>query len=202
MSFLYKKQEGDSMTTTKKEDRRVKFTKLFLKNSLIDLLETKDIAKITIKEICEHADINRATFYAHYGDQYALLKSIEDDYVENILKDFSQHKKNMSDTLVLTERILTYIYNNAKMSQLLLSDRGDIHFLKRIVGMVHDIFLAEFSKASPDGAELADYISSYVLSGCIGVIQKWFENGLVKTPQEIAKIISTLALNTLETLEH
>lgn len=58
----------------KKEDRRVKFTKMFLKESLIDLLEEKSIFKITIKEICEKADINRATFYAHYSDQYNLLE--------------------------------------------------------------------------------------------------------------------------------
>ena len=49
-------------------DRRVKYTKMVLRNALIKLLETKPISRITIKEICEEADINRTTYYAHYTD--------------------------------------------------------------------------------------------------------------------------------------
>ncbi len=59
-----------------KDDRRVKYTKMVLKESFIKLLEKKDISQITIKEICEDADINRATFYAHYNDQFDLMHKI------------------------------------------------------------------------------------------------------------------------------
>lgn len=184
----------------KKEDRRVKFTKIFLKDSLIDLLETKNISKITIKEICEHADINRATFYTHFSDQYALLKSIEEDYIENILKDVNLHQKDMNNTLILTEGILNYIYINAKMSKLLLSDRGDLQFQRRIMALVHDGILSQLPSATPKDIEYAKFVSSYVIAGCVGVIQKWFESGLTKSPKEIAEIISVLALTSLEAM--
>ena len=69
---------------TEKIDRRVKYTRMVIKESFIDLLEKKDISRITIKEICENADINRATFYAHYSDQYELLRKIEDEFLDNI----------------------------------------------------------------------------------------------------------------------
>lgn len=45
-----------------KVDRRIKYTKMVLEESFIRLLEKKDISQISIKEICENADINRATF--------------------------------------------------------------------------------------------------------------------------------------------
>ena len=54
----------------KKKDRRVKYTKKALKNSLIDSLKEKTIEKITVKELCEKADVNRGTFYSHYSDQF------------------------------------------------------------------------------------------------------------------------------------
>ena len=57
-----------------KVDRRVKYTKMVLEDSFIKLLEKKDISQISITEICDNADINRATFYAHYSDQNDLLK--------------------------------------------------------------------------------------------------------------------------------
>ena len=66
-----------------KDDRRVRYTKMVLKDSFISLLEKKDISQITVKEICENADINRATFYSHYTDVYDLLKKIESELLEN-----------------------------------------------------------------------------------------------------------------------
>lgn len=58
-------------------DRRVKYTKMILRQSLIEVLKEKPISRLTIKELCERADINRATFYSHYSDQFDLLKQIE-----------------------------------------------------------------------------------------------------------------------------
>jgi len=57
-----------------KTDRRVKYRKMVLRESLTKLMQEKPISRITIKELCEDADINRATFYSHYNDQFDLLK--------------------------------------------------------------------------------------------------------------------------------
>ena len=61
----------------KKQDARVRYTKMVVKSSLLELMQTKPVAKITVTEICEKAGINRATFYSHYSDPTDLLHSIE-----------------------------------------------------------------------------------------------------------------------------
>lgn len=66
----------------KKQDARVRYTKMVIRNSLLELLRIKPIAKITVTEICERADINRATFYAHYSDPSDLLHSLEAEVIE------------------------------------------------------------------------------------------------------------------------
>ena len=73
-----------------KDDRRVKYTKMVIKESFINLLEKKDLSRITVKEICEDADINRATFYSHYTDVYDLLRKIENELLENVNAQLSQ----------------------------------------------------------------------------------------------------------------
>ena len=65
-------------------DRRVKYTQKVIKEAFIDLLEAKDIKKITVSEICEKCDINRATFYRYYLDVYDLLDKIEEDFVNEV----------------------------------------------------------------------------------------------------------------------
>ena len=54
-------------------DRRVKYTKKVIKDTFLSLLEKKNISNISVKELCEMADINRGTFYRYYIDIYDLL---------------------------------------------------------------------------------------------------------------------------------
>ncbi|RIL83445.1 TetR/AcrR family transcriptional regulator, partial [Staphylococcus cohnii] len=48
------------------EDRRVRKTQNAIKHAFIQLLNEKDLDKITISDITHKADINRGTFYLHY----------------------------------------------------------------------------------------------------------------------------------------
>ena len=44
--------------------------------ALFELISEKDVDKITIQNLTERAQINRATFYAHFQDKYELLDEI------------------------------------------------------------------------------------------------------------------------------
>ena len=70
----------------KKEDRRIAMTKRLLKAALIELLKEQDIYHISIRELCERADVNRTTFYKYYGSQFDLLTDMEKDMLDFIAK--------------------------------------------------------------------------------------------------------------------
>ena len=53
-----------------------KFTKKAIMLSLLELLKTKSIDKVTVKDICDECEINRNTFYYYYKDIYDVLNSI------------------------------------------------------------------------------------------------------------------------------
>ena len=57
---------------------------MFLRESLLKLLETKPIEKITPTELCRHAGINHNTFYSHYRSPEELLHSMEEDLLRII----------------------------------------------------------------------------------------------------------------------
>src|SRR3981081_1200325 len=54
-------------------DPRIRRTRQLLHDALRRLLEEKEFDKVTIQDITEAATLNRATFYAHYPDKFALL---------------------------------------------------------------------------------------------------------------------------------
>jgi AcrR family transcriptional regulator len=54
-------------------DPRIRRTRQLLQAALRKLLELKEFDKISVQDITESATLNRATFYAHYEDKFALL---------------------------------------------------------------------------------------------------------------------------------
>lgn len=68
-----------------KGNRRILYTKNIIKESLIELLETKEIHQVTVTDICKKADINRGTFYSHYKDAFDLLQSMEDELFNQVI---------------------------------------------------------------------------------------------------------------------
>ena len=64
-----------------KTDARVKYTRMVLKKALLELMQHKPVNKITVKEVCERAELNRATFYAHYPDVRGVTEEIENEII-------------------------------------------------------------------------------------------------------------------------
>ncbi len=56
-----------------KLDPRVKRTRKLILRSFEDLLAEKGFETISVQDVTDKAEINRATFYAHFTDKYDLL---------------------------------------------------------------------------------------------------------------------------------
>lgn len=67
------------------EDPRARRTRKLLQQAFMELMAEKDMASISIGEITDRATVNRATFYAHFPDKYALLDSIVRELFEQRL---------------------------------------------------------------------------------------------------------------------
>ena len=86
-----------------KSDARVRYTQRALKQALLTLLKEKSVNKITVKEVCALAELNRATFYSHYSDCFALLESIENELLEAFVQSLALIKS--FDVAALIEAI-------------------------------------------------------------------------------------------------
>jgi len=167
-----------------------------LKDSLIDLMKEKPIAKITIKALCEKADINRTTFYAHYTDQYALLRDIEDETLSWLKEAINGlvGKTEKNEMMKLLEEIFTYLTDNSKHLQVLMSEQGDIAFQKQLFTLIyHEFYMSPLTNTKIDLALKEDYFI-FVVNGSVGLIQHWLKDGLNKSVKEMAEIIYNMAV--------
>src|SRR5881275_1348321 len=77
----------------KRVDPRVKRTRQLLQRAFLELFAEKGMASISIQDITDRATVNRATFYAHFPDKYALLDSIVREQFQQAL---AQHLPSAS----------------------------------------------------------------------------------------------------------
>jgi AcrR family transcriptional regulator len=74
--LAYDKGIPSAETSPDSVDPRIRRTRLLLMDALVELLKKKGFDQISVQDIAEEATINRATFYAHYPDKYALLECV------------------------------------------------------------------------------------------------------------------------------
>lgn len=155
------------------------------------LLKEKPISSLTIKEICELADLNRSTFYAHFSSQYDLLNAIEEEFIEDMVSTLNQYNfSKEEEALKMTDKILEYIARNSDVCQMLLGENSDIHFQKKGMKITQEYIFKNWITDSQFDRETFEYINIFVVSGSIYVIKNWVENGMDKTPKEMAEIIN------------
>jgi len=175
-----------------KENRKTRYTKMVLRDSLMELMKSKPISAIYIKEICALADISRATFYKYYTDQYDLLRKTEEEtfiFIEKIFNKYAIYKNDKNATQRLMEEILQYIADNNKLIYVLFTENGDIHFQKNLFSSMYKInYLKQITDKIPDEAT-KQYYFLYIVTGTVGLICHWINNGMDKSIDELARMI-------------
>ena len=114
-----------------KSDARVRYTQHALKQALLTLLKEKSVNKITVKEVCELAELNRATFYSHYSDCFALLEAIENELLEAFAQSLTLIKS--FDVAALIEAIYDMIGKNEEACRVLIFQNPGSTVIHRMI---------------------------------------------------------------------
>lgn len=179
--------------TTEKLDRRKKYTRMVLKESLLELLQENPLSAITVKGICERADINRSTFYAHYRDQFDLLETIENDIITDMkeyLLNFNVQKKE--DALRMTEKLIEYFQAKHEELEILLKVRGESQFERKVMEVARHLIMHGWNEVEHLGENWSTYISTFIVSGSVQVIKMWLLDGMKESPRDMAILINNL----------
>jgi AcrR family transcriptional regulator len=185
-----------------KLDRRKKYTRMVLKESMIKLLKVKQISEITVKEICELADVNRSTFYSHYMDLYDLLTKMEEEVLDDMKMYLYQHNfQKDEESIRMTEKILEYIVENKEIAQILLHENADPNFQKRVMKIAQKYLMDSWGLADKLDEDFSHYLSIFTIGGCLQMIREWLDDDLDQTSKEMAILINNFANNGLSVVK-
>lgn len=174
-----------------KGNRRILYTKKVIKESLIELLQTKEIHQITVTDICIKADINRGTFYTHYKDAFDLLQSMEDELFNQLLQYVTETPvQNYTDSLL--KKALELIAVNKELCKILFCKQKDSKVLDRILYIANKADIDQLINTSPINKTYLEYFIKYSVGGVFAVVQNWLEKDLAESPSEIIEIIQNI----------
>jgi len=189
----------------KNEDRRVRKTKKALRESLAILIAQKNIRDISVQELSNLADLNRATFYLHYKDIYELQQQIEDEVADEINTILDHHMPTVSkqNPYPLFVALLGYIKENAGLCDMLLSENSNHSFLEKLCAIIEKRCLhswLEHPRLS-NAEEDISYFTSYIVYGYVAAITKWVRTGMKSPPDKLAEMMGNMGLYGIGFLE-
>lgn len=172
-----------------KNNQRTRLSKLLFKNAIMDLLKEKgSVDKISVRELCEKAELNRSTFYAHYNEPKDLLEELENELLQSTeehLKKIREENDAGAHKYILS--FLKYIKDNDKHFRTLLIDSADPNFRTRFMQQSIIMFVENLNITLPK--EIEQYVFSYILNGSTGIILQWIRSDYSVDESTISELL-------------
>ena len=181
----------------KKVDRRVIKTRRQLKKGLAVLMKEKSVNQITVKELVEEVDINRSTFYLHFKDIQDLLREIEENMEAQIKRAIEEHPivSGNENAFYFKEDMFRVLDEEREISKALIGPNGDMGFIHRIERIIKENSRGTLEKMFPGKKEDLKYFYAFCLSGCLGLVKVWLNEGEEKSPEEMAQMTFNMIAN-------
>jgi len=180
-----------------RQERRVRRTRAMILNGFIQLMQQKPVKDISVRELADLVDINRSTFYLHYTDIYDLLEQTENNLMEQFLAiiDTDEKEHTLQEFSKKLERFFTVLSENQPLCRALMSPNGDIAFVRKLETLIAENGIKKLRMLSNEeelDAQDLEYVTSFFLSGCIGMVDIWLQNNCKQSAQHMAALSMNL----------
>ena len=153
--------------------------------------------ELTIKELTELVDINRGTFYLHYDDIYDMLHKVEDEMFREFNEIMEQEPLGTptlsSDGLLL--EFFRFLDRHRDLARVMIGPHGDLTFVNRLKDQIKKRTLRFLESAQSDANY--EYLCSFIITGCVGVVETWLKEVTPQSPEEMAGILGTMLMRQL-----
>lgn len=165
------------MNTKNNSRRRASQEKI--EKAFVELLQTKELSRIAVSEICEMTGLNRSTFYANYLDVYDLADKVREKLESDFTVAFADHDVRAEHGGAL--KMFTHIKEN----QLFYKT-----YFKLCYDESHKIAPYDRGRAERENmVENLQYHIEFFRAGFNAIVKMWLAGGCRETPEEMAAVL-------------
>jgi AcrR family transcriptional regulator len=180
-------------------DPRVRRTRALLHDSFLGLVKVKPFEEISVQDITEAATVNRATFYAHYRDKYALLECVAGMQFEELLQNRGVRFDGTCPSAIRAIVLGVYDYLSTESSRVGNVDALDLHLQAAVVAVVRRMLLEGLGQMrdwkSPVSREMAATSTAWAL---YSAVRDWYSGGNRAPAEKIVDAIYNFLLPLLK----
>lgn len=190
------KEKVNLMAGTK-NNRRTQYTIQVIKEAFIHLLDTNELSKITVTQICREADVNRGTFYLHFDDPLDLFHKIEAELVDQVRPILAMRpQEQLHDWL---KRLIIILKANEAVSRIILANYRDGIMINELFSEVQEQAIEEFKEDFHEqNPHILKYYFSYFVNGSISAILSWFADEEDQSIEGITKALANVLSRSTE----
>lgn len=169
------------------EDLRTRVTKQLIADCFIDQLETTALSKITVKSICDSAEINRATFYRYYANPRDLFDSIERHFFDQVKDLTVKAIRSNADPDRFKEALMDLLVFYQRNSRMILAVRaqGEDDFSAKLMRAMYSYMVSASPHLTYENLsdEENGWLYQFMASGVASMVFSWLESDM-KAPIE------------------
>lgn len=191
------------MNTNKGKYRNYEKTEDSIKGALIELYRKKGtINKITVKELCEVANISRSTFYLHYNDLISIFESVGEKFVESLkMMVIELSKKRPTDFSNYFKEIFRLLEESSELIKIGLSSEYPMIYIEGVKDQLEEILKnSEALKKTKLGLEQTLIEIRIVVSGMIDLIINMLRKG-EQNYRKYGEILNSFIVRWTKSLE-
>lgn len=172
-------------------------TKSFLKKAFIEMVQKKGFSAVTVKDVADHAQYNRSTFYVYYQNIDDLVEDLMDEMFEAI-QYYSVSKYPSTDRVKVTELkpdsfdLFYYIYDHRDYFTLLLLEDTLPRMHKQLPDAIFNVLKSNFEIQYGVSSVDDQTQKCYMAYGTAGLITEWIANGFDVTPAEMTERLNRI----------
>ncbi len=175
------------------------FTEKAIVQTLNELLKTKTIDKITVKDLTEACGISRNTFYYHYHDIYEVLTR---DLVQRTDALLKAHEEDASWEDLFTDGLRLLYENKAAINHIYGSVDSELldRFLDKVVYHYTRGVVEEESGEGRYNDRTISLAADFYKNALVGAVLGWIEGDMKESPEELAHLYNSVFSGTIEGL--
>lgn len=124
-------------------DLRAQKTQKSITDAFFQLRAHKPLEKITVRELCREAPVNRSTFYAYYKDVYDLSEHLENELVRSIVAGLPHPEAVLTDTARFTQDLFRACAPHPQLAVLFSGSRRGLliaRFSAELKRLIFDLY--------------------------------------------------------------
>jgi AcrR family transcriptional regulator len=186
-----------SLTQVNGVDPRVKRTRQLLLQAFVELLAEKGFRALSVQDIAERATVNRATFYAHFEDKYALMESfIREGFEQMLASKLPASALFTQDNLHLLIRTVFEYLAQVHDGQCPSSDRQiEPMFEATVQGELYKFILNWLKQTPPPGSQCRVAIDTAAIAmswAIFGAGLQWSRGARKTSAEEMADQVAAV----------